>query len=51
VTPPDNISYRAGFVDDMQGRRIGTKTRCIETRIGWQHWFSSQIEIRPEVPC
>jgi hypothetical protein len=49
VTPLDNISYRAEFVDDMQGQRTGTKTRYVETGIGWQHWFSPQIEIRPEV--
>ena len=34
------------FVDDMQGQRTGTKTRFVETGIGWQHWFSPQIEIR-----
>jgi hypothetical protein len=45
----NNISYRAEFVDDYQGQRTGTKTRYIETGIGWQHWFSPQIEIRPEV--
>jgi hypothetical protein len=39
------------FVDDKQGQRTGTKTRYIETTIGWQHWFSPQIEIRPEVSC
>ena len=49
ITPLDNISYRAEFVDDFQGQRTGTKTRYIETGIGWQHWFSPQIEIRPEV--
>jgi hypothetical protein len=47
--PLDNISYRAEFVDDFQGQRTGFKTRYIETGIGWQHWFSPQIEIRPEV--
>jgi len=45
----DNISYRAEFYDDEQGQRTGTKTRYVETGIGWQHWFSPQIEIRPEV--
>jgi hypothetical protein len=45
----DNISYRAEFVDDFQGQRTGTKTSYIETGIGWQHWFSPQIEMRPEV--
>ena len=39
--PLDNISYRAEFVDDYQGQRTGTKTRYIETGIGWQHWFSA----------
>jgi Putative beta-barrel porin-2, OmpL-like. bbp2 len=47
--PLDNISYRLEFYDDMQGQRTGAKTRYVETGIGWQHWFSPQIEIRPEV--
>jgi hypothetical protein len=47
--PLNNISYRAEFVDDFEGQRTGTKTRYIETGIGWQHWFSPQIEMRPEV--
>ena len=49
VSPLDNISYRAEFVNDSQGQRTGIKTRYVETGIGWQHWFSPQIEIRPEV--
>ena len=49
ATPLDNISYRVEFYDDKQGQRTGTKTRYVETGIGWQHWFSPQIEIRPEV--
>jgi hypothetical protein len=49
VTALDNISYRFEFVNDEQGQRTGTKTRYIETGLGWQHWFSPQIEIRPEV--
>jgi hypothetical protein len=49
ASPLDNISYRAEFYDDEQGQRTGTKTRYVETGIGWQHWFSPQIEIRPEV--
>ena len=49
VTALDNISYRAEFVNDEQGQRTGTKTRYVETGIGWQHWFSPQIEMRPEV--
>jgi hypothetical protein len=49
ATPLDNISYRAEFYDDKEGQRTGVKTRYVETGIGWQHWFSPQIEIRPEV--
>jgi hypothetical protein len=48
ATPLDNISYRIEYYDDKQGQRTGTKTRYVETGIGWQHWFSPQIEIRPE---
>jgi hypothetical protein len=45
----DNISYRLEYFDDVEGQRTGTKTAYVETGIGWQHWFSPQIEIRPEV--
>lgn len=49
LSPLDNISFRPEFYDDMQGQRTGTKTRYIDFGIGWQHWFSPQVEIRPEV--
>jgi hypothetical protein len=49
ASPLDNISYRLEYYDDDQGQRTGTKTAYVETGIGWQHWFSPQIEIRPEV--
>jgi Putative beta-barrel porin-2, OmpL-like. bbp2 len=45
----DNISYRLEYFDDPQGQRTGVKTAYIETGLGWQHWFSPQVEIRPEV--
>jgi hypothetical protein len=48
-TKLDNISYRLEYFDDMEGQRTGVKTAYLETGIGWQHWFSPQIEIRPEV--
>jgi hypothetical protein len=44
----DNISFRTEFFDDMQGQRTGTKTRYFDAAIGWQHWFSPQVYIRPE---
>jgi hypothetical protein len=48
-SPLDNISFRPEFYNDMQGQRTGTKTRYVDFGLGWQHWFSPQIEIRPEV--
>ena len=47
--PLNNISWRMEWFDDVEGQRTGIKTNYIETGIGWQHWFSPQIEIRPEV--
>jgi hypothetical protein len=47
-TKLDNISRRFEWFDDVEGQRTETKTNYIETGLGWQHWFSPQIEIRPE---
>jgi hypothetical protein len=49
MTSLDNISFRAELYNDMQGERTGTKTRYTEFGIGWQHWYSPQVELRPEV--
>jgi hypothetical protein len=49
ISALDNISYRVEYFDDVEGQRTGTKTAYFETGIGWQHWFSPQIELRPEV--
>ncbi len=48
-SPLDNLTFRSEFFDDMEGQRTGTKTRYVGFGIGWQHWFSPQIEIRPEM--
>jgi hypothetical protein len=48
-SPMDNLTFRAEYYDDMQGQRTGTKTRYVDFALGWQHWFSPQIELRPEV--
>lgn len=45
----NNISLRGEYLDDEQGQRTGVKTRYAAGAIGWQHWFSPQIEVRPEV--
>lgn len=47
--PLDNISLRAEFYNDLEGQRTGIATSYFETGLGWQHWFSPQVEIRPEV--
>jgi len=48
VTDLDNISFRSEFFDDMQGQRTGVKDRYLDFGLGWQHWFSPQVYIRPE---
>jgi hypothetical protein len=35
----------------MQRQRTGTTTGYVDFSIGWQHWFSPWIEIRPDVAC
>jgi hypothetical protein len=48
-TPLDNISFRPEFYNDMNGQRTTIKTRYANFAVGWQHWFSPQVEIRPEL--
>jgi Putative beta-barrel porin-2, OmpL-like. bbp2 len=48
-SPLDNISFRPEFYDDEEGQRTGVKTRYVNFGIGWQHWLSPQIEMRPEI--
>ena len=45
----DNISFRGEYYDDMEGQRTGAAAVYYEGGIGWQHWLSPQIELRPEV--
>lgn len=49
VSSMDNISFRPELFDDMEGQRTGTKATYLTLGLGWQHWFSPQVEIRPEV--
>ena len=48
-TPMDNLSFRPEFYNDMNGQRTTVKTRYANFAVGWQHWFSPQVEIRPEL--
>ena len=45
----NNFSFRPEFFDDEEGQRTGTKAHYYEFTIGWQHWFSPQLEVRPEI--
>jgi hypothetical protein len=45
----DNLSLRGEYYHDEEGQRTGTATRYTEVGLGWQHWFSPQVEVRPEL--
>jgi len=45
----NNFTLRTEYFDDMEGQRTGIKTQYVDAALGWQHWFSPQIEIRPEI--
>ncbi len=47
--PLDNFSLRTEFYHDPQGQRTGVKADYVEVTLGWQHWLSPQLELRPEV--
>jgi len=47
--PLNNFSIRPEFYWDPQGQRTGTPTRYGNFAVGWQHWWSPQIEARPEL--
>jgi hypothetical protein len=48
-SPLDNITLRAEWYDDINGWRIGFATQYDDFAIGWQHWLSPQVELRPEI--
>jgi hypothetical protein len=45
----NNFSFRTEYFNDPYGQRTGIATAYTEAAIGWQHWFSPQVEIRPEI--
>ncbi|MBV8501873.1 MAG: outer membrane beta-barrel protein [Paucibacter sp.] len=45
----NNFSIRPELFWDPQGQRTGVAARFINLAVGWQHWFSPQIEVRPEL--
>ncbi len=48
-TPLDNLSLRAESFHDLNGQRTGVATVYNNAAIGWQHWLSATITIRPEI--
>jgi len=48
-SPLDNLTLRGEFYDDVNGQRTGYATSYNNWALGWQHWFSPQVEIRPEI--
>ncbi len=48
-SPLDNLSLRTEYFDDMEGQRTGVATGYAGVALGWQHWLSPQIELRPEI--
>jgi hypothetical protein len=47
--PLNNFSIRPEIYRDPQGQRTGTATTYHNFALGWQHWLSPQIELRPEI--
>jgi hypothetical protein len=45
----NNVSVRAEYFMDPQGQRTGVATNYTDFALSWQHWFSPQVEIRPEI--
>ncbi len=45
----DNFTFRAEYFSDMKGQRTGVKADYDNFAIGWQHWLSPSIYIRPEL--
>ncbi len=45
----NNFSLRTEYFNDPYGQRTGVATAYVDAALGWQHWFSPQIEIRPEI--
>ncbi len=49
IGPMDNITLRLEFLNDQDGQRTGYRTRYLNSAIGWQHWLSPTITLRPEI--
>ena len=44
----NNFSLRGEYYNDAEGQRTGFASVYHDVGIGWQHWMSPQVELRPE---
>ncbi len=49
LTDKDYIGTRNEAYDDTRGQRTGFSTWYSENTIGWVHWLTPSIEVRPEI--
>jgi hypothetical protein len=47
--PLNNFTFRPELYYDPQGQRTGTPATYYAFSLGWQHFFSPQLEMRPEI--
>src|SRR5262249_21906154 len=49
LSPRDYITVRNDIMDDFRGERTGFRTLYSEHTIGWCHYLTPEITMRPEV--
>jgi hypothetical protein len=49
LTDRDYLGLRQEAFDDVRGQRTGFASWYTETTLGWVHWLTPSIEIRPEI--
>ena len=49
LTDKDYVGIRTEAYDDVLGQRTGFATWYTETTLGWVHWLTPSIEVRPEI--
>jgi len=45
----NSVGLRLEYYDDLTAQRTGYRTQIFETTFGWNHYFSDDVYIRPEV--
>ncbi len=44
----NNLSFRVEFFNDNSGQRTGVRDQYLNYAVGWQHWLSPTVTLRPE---